>query len=525
MVHTYKTLKDAGYEVFPDIADQCLDYFGNGDVLDKSTIFVVVLNVPDQKDTAYILTTAETSIAHSKVIQNLEIELDRKHKFVSIQRINADKESVESFIQDAKEIEQSEKASIKTDDSPSLSKFKNVVKEAVQKGASDIHYYVDEDSAKYVFRIDGVLDEGQRMNVTAAREMMSAALNNASKGMSGFEDDTKPYDLPIEVLVAVKKGDAVVHEEVTLRLSRRGSKGYIGYKAVMRVNVKSNQSVTLSTCNYPSDQREILQGILNAPYGIFLATGPVGSGKSTTSSAMIEMFDQNRGGLTVEDPIEFDIQHPNIKQFQVDDNKPDLTLNAYLKVSLRQDPDLISIAEIRDNDVAKKVFEYSRVGTVMMSTLHTNEAIYTFPRLLDLGIPANELAASDTFLGILNQRLLRVICPSCKVKHPIDDVGHVWKHNSKGCKSCNKGFVPGRMTVSELLIPSVKDTDFITNRDWKGWRDDLLSRGFKTLALRAFELSRSGVICWDEVETKIPHAKIVKTHLDLFPGSLGEAIE
>ncbi|MDG1753282.1 MAG: ATPase, T2SS/T4P/T4SS family [Thalassotalea sp.] len=523
MVETYKTLKEKGLEVFKPLAQHCLTHLGSGRVDDEHTSFLIVLCKPNDNSVAYIVSTEHTASEKTRIIQNTETALDKKYKFVSIDRIISDRSSVDSFLQDAKEIklEENNKDDSSKDDSPSLVKFKNIISEAVQMRASDIHYYVGANSAKYEFRIDGVFSYEKQMNSTEAKEMMSAALNNAAKGMTGFEDDTKPFDLPIEVKVPVHKDNAIVFEEVTLRLSRRGKKGYPGYKAVMRVNVKSDQSVCLENCNYPEDQEAILQNILNAPYGIFLATGPVGSGKSTTSSAMLEMFDQERGGLTVEDPIEFDIKHPHIYQFQVDDNNPEMSLSKYLKVSLRQDPDLISVAEIRDTDVAKQVFEYSRVGTVMMSTLHTNEAIYTYPRLLDLGITVNELSASDTFLGILNQRLLRKICPHCKLEHKLAGVSSVWKHNPKGCDQCVNGRLKGRITVSELLIPDVEDARFIQTMQWKEWRDDLIKRGFKTLALRAFELSSKGIICWDEVETKIPHARVVQSQLALFPMPLG----
>lgn len=516
MDHTYKSLKEIGLEVYKPMAPQCLESYNNGVTSERNTSFLVVLSIPNTQNKAYLVMTEQTAASSPQLILNLETLLDKKYKFVSIERIISDKNSVESFLQDAKEIKPDAKGLVSTGDSPSYTKFKEIISDAVKFRASDIHYYVESNTAKYVFRIDSALNYEQRINSTEAREMMSAALNNAGKGLTGFEDDTKPFDLPIEVKVEVVKDGKVFYEDVTLRLSRRGNKGYDGYKAVMRVNVKSNQSVSLDSCNYPEDHEEILRSVLNAPYGIFLATGPVGSGKSTTSSAMLEMFDPERGGLTVEDPIEFDIKHPHIYQYQVDENASEMTLGKLLKNSLRQDPDLISVAEIRDKDVAKQVFEYSRVGTVMMSTLHTNEAIYTLPRLLDLGIPLNELSASDTFLGILNQRLLRKICPNCSIAVELDGFATVHKHNPDGCTNCDKGRLPGRVTISELLVPCLADAIFIQNQDWKNWRDDLIKRGFKTLALRALELSKDSVICWTDVLKKIPHASSVKEHLDLF---------
>jgi type II secretory ATPase GspE/PulE/Tfp pilus assembly ATPase PilB-like protein len=510
---SYKEMTENGYTVFSPFIKTSVELLGDSD--DETSHYLAVLSKKNSKDEAIILTTKKTAALIRQQLHNIEILLDNTHRFVDVKRVIADADTVRSFIKDAVDSQDEVVEGGLIDISQNFNKFRDIIALAVEMGASDIHYVVKPASARFAFRIDGTYSFSQQLKVIEAREMMSAALNNAASAITGLEDDIKIYDEKLFLKVEAKdKNGSVRQEDVTLRLSRRGFIGSSGYKAVMRVNVHSHQSKDLKALNYPPEQEKILSKVLNAPYGIFLATGPVGSGKSTTTSAMLEMFNPELGGMTVEDPIEFDIRHENIDQFQVDENNPDMTLKELLKASLRLDPDICSVAEVRDEEVAELVFRYSNVGTVMVSTVHTNEAIGAYERLNDLGIGLNALSAPDTFLGILNQRLLRRICPKCSLPHTIEGAGVVYKRNLEGCSSCKKGLLGGRITVAELLQPTLEDTPFILEKKWTSWRINLISRGFKTLALRALELSMDRKICWEEALTKIPHSDVVSQHIE-----------
>lgn len=510
MSDKYNELKSQGYTIFVPLAAHCVEFLSAVD-----TSYVVVLSSDSSRtDRAIVLVTAATNDDKAREIQNIVVRLNEVHGFVSTKIEIADQKSVREFLRDADAVKHesrkpAEKHTIESY-SPTLQRFASIISEAVRERASDIHYSVNETSASYVFRIDGLLQYERGMNVGEAREMLSSALQSCGRGFTGLEDDKKKIDVPIVINVEIDDAGVLKHEKVTLRLSRRGTDG--GYKATFRVIRTRRQHQSLQSLGFKKSQEDRLQDILDAPYGIFLATGPVGSGKSTANVALIESVDENRGGITIEDPIEYHINHRHIQQFQVDN--PD-ELQTLLKASLRHDPDIVGVSEIRDSSVAELVFSYSRVGTVMISTIHTNEAIGTFARLIDLGIPKSELASPDTFLGILNQRLMGVLCESCKIERHIEGIGVVYTHDIEGCQSCKNGRKPGRVAVAELLIPEHDDSPFIHKEDWYGWREHLIQKGFVTIALRALELSQQGIISWSDARKMIPHMKDIKRQLDL----------
>lgn len=510
MLRTYQEFKDEGFTVFGPMAGECTHLSRANP--DKPHYVIAVTQNTLRNEKVILLVTGRTQEEIPTKLQNLRTRLDENYGFVEIEVVVTGLETIRTYLSDAESLPQEESDNVNSDGgfetySTNLREFAEICSSSIRERASDIHYIVNESSAKYVFRIDGKLTYTRAMNPGKAREMLSAALQACGKGFTGLEDDTKKIDVPIVLNVEVDEGGVKKLETVTLRLSRRGIRG--GYKATFRVIRTKREHVSLATLGYPRDQENILDGILNAPYGIFLSTGPVGSGKTTANIALIESFDKDRGGMSLEDPIEYEIMHPNIEQFQVDGAEE---LAETLKASLRHDPNIIGVAEIRDERVAELTFGYSRVGTVMISTLHTNDAIGAFPRLLDLGISPAELASPDTFLGILNQRLLPVLCPACKIRCEDDDKGIYHRHDPIGCDECVSGKIPGRVAAAEILQPLVDDSPFILNQDWYGWREYLIRKGYKTTIMRVLELSAQGKVSWDDA-VFIPHFKEIGSQL------------
>lgn len=148
----------------------------------------------------------------------------------------------------------------------------------------------------------------------------------------------------------------------------------------------------------------------------------------------------------------------------------------------------------------------------MSSTLHTNDAITSFDRLCELGVTPKELSNTELFLGFLSQRLIKVICPHCSIEIEKHEA-KVFQRNIKGCGHCKEGYAGGLMAVAELLIPEEDDAPFIENKDWINWRKHLLSKGFKTMAIRAFELSIERKICFLDAERTVPSFKNVAAHM------------
>lgn len=515
----YQGLKKAGWSIFTPMAAECLTYAGDGNVSNKKTRFLVVLTSDKNREEALILATAATAEQFATRLQNIEIDLNVKYRFVSVRREVSDKQTLDSFLQDAKELKSKggKAANDSGVDTTAIAKFKGVVSDAIERGASDIHWWVEPNSSRIALRIDGDMAYEKGYNKLESREMISAVLQEYAPGFRGYESDSRQIDLPIDIIVDVADpvNGGTNKERVRLRLNRNGSKDREGYKATLRIQRTDRRHSDLSTLNYEPWMEEKLACMLNEPYGIFIATGKVGSGKSTTIKAMIELLPETKSGISIEDPIEFEYDHPNMTPVQVDSTDPRSTLEALLHSSLRQDPDFINVSEIRTPEVADDVLGHARVGCVMSSTLHTNDAITSFDRLCELGVSPKELSNTDLFLGFLSQRLMKNLCPHCSTEKQA--MGRtVYVKNPEGCSKCEGGYLPGRIAVAELLIPEEDDSPYIEKKDWVLWRKYLLEKGFKTMAIRALELTEHRRICYEDAWNGIPAFKRVGAHVELF---------
>lgn len=514
---TYQNLKKRGWKVFAPLASQCLTYCG--DTNNSNSRFVIVLCSEKERENALILTTAATAENFAQRLQNIENDINMQYRFVNCSRDISNKETLDSFLEDAKQLNVDKISGNNSEldiETTAISKFKAVVSDAISRGASDIHWWVEPNSSRVALRIDGDMSYEKGYNKHESREMISAVLQEFTPGFKGYESDSRPINLPIDLHVNVSDSNGgSVKEKVRLRLNRNGSKDREGYKATLRIQRTDRSHSDLSTLNYEPWMEKKLFTMLNEPYGIFVATGKVGSGKSTTIKAMIELLPHSKSGISIEDPIEFEYDHPNIHPVQVDDSDVRSTLEALLHSSLRQDPDFINVSEIRTPRVAEDVLGHARVGCVMSSTLHTNDAITSFDRLCELGISPKELANTDLFLGFLSQRLVKRLCPDCSTALKIESK-NVFVRNSDGCNQCDDGYLSGRTAVAELLIPEEDDSVFIERKDWVVWRKHLLSKGFKTMAIRALELTEQRQICYFDAVNGIPSFKNVNAHIELY---------
>jgi general secretion pathway protein E len=233
-----------------------------------------------------------------------------------------------------------------------------------------------------------------------------------------------------------------------------------GERVVLRLLDKNNVRLNLQDLGMTKTNRDVFSGLVRKPHGIILVTGPTGSGKSTTLYAgLSEINSKDRNILTVEDPIEFDLQ--GIGQTQVN-AKVDMTFARGLRAILRQDPDVVMVGEIRDLETAKISVQASLTGHLVMSTLHTNTAAGAITRLEDMGI--EPFLLSSSLLAVLSQRLVRTLCPDCKTSHIASEqectilgieFSEVSDHNiysPKGCATCNQTGYRGRTGIHELLV-------------------------------------------------------------------------
>jgi general secretion pathway protein E len=333
------------------------------------------------------------------------------------------------------------------DDAPIIKLINAMLGEAIKEGASDIHIETFETQLLVRFRVDGVLREILRPN-----RKMASMLVSRIKVMSKMDIAEKrvPQDGRITLRIAGRAVD--------VRVSTMPSSH--GERVVLRLLDKNNVRLNLQDLGMTKTNRSLFSTLVRKPHGIILVTGPTGSGKSTTLYAgLSEINSKDRNILTVEDPIEFDLQ--GIGQTQVN-TKVDMTFARGLRAILRQDPDVVMVGEIRDLETAKISVQASLTGHLVMSTLHTNTAAGAITRLEDMGI--EPFLLSSSLLAVLSQRLVRTLCPDCKISHiPSEQECVVLSikfteasdhnvHSPKGCATCNQTGYKGRTGIHELLV-------------------------------------------------------------------------
>ncbi len=343
------------------------------------------------------------------------------------------------------------------DDAPIIKLINAMLSEAIKEGASDIHIETFENQLIVRFRVDGVLREILRPN-----RKLSSMLVSRIKVMAKLDIAEKrvPQDGRITLRIAGRAVD--------VRVSTMPSSH--GERVVLRLLDKNNARLNLTDLGMTQANREHFSKLIRKPHGIILVTGPTGSGKSTTLYAgLSEINSKDRNILTVEDPIEFDLQ--GIGQTQVNP-RVDMTFARGLRAILRQDPDVVMIGEIRDLETAQIGVQASLTGHLVLSTLHTNTASGAITRLEDMGI--EPFLLSSSLLAVLSQRLVRTLCEDCKVPHQpneaecrILNIDH--KTNTqpvfgpKGCAACNQTGYRGRTGIHELLIVDEDTRELIHN--------------------------------------------------------------
>jgi MSHA biogenesis protein MshE len=333
------------------------------------------------------------------------------------------------------------------EEAPVVKLLQSVFEDATQVRASDIHIEPQEKKLVIRFRIDGLLHLQ-----TEADPKIASALVLRLKLMSGLDISEKrlPQDGRFNVKIRTSMVD--------VRLSTMPTQ--YGESVVMRLLNQGSGILTLDRIGMPPHILERVQAVLQRPSGMMLVTGPTGSGKTTTLYASLAKLNTpERKIITVEDPVEYRL--PGINQVQVHD-KIDLTFARVLRSALRQDPDVILVGEMRDQETVETGLRAAMTGHMVLSTLHTNDAMTTPIRLLDMGAPRYMVALSLQM--VLAQRLVRLICESCTVPYTLLPGEHEWLaqeigakvddhryFKGKGCSNCNGTGYLGRTGVYEML--------------------------------------------------------------------------
>jgi general secretion pathway protein E len=365
------------------------------------------------------------------------------------------------------------------DEAPIIRLVNSVLNQAAKEKASDVHI---EPMEKYVlvrFRRDGVLQE-----VVRTPKKFQPSITSRVKIMAGLNIAEKrlPQDGRIRIKVAGR--------DIDLRLSTIPVAH--GERIVMRLLDKTSTTLDLRSLGMREEVVAEMDGLIRRPNGIVLVTGPTGSGKTTTLySALVTINQPDVNILTIEDPVEYQIE--GIGQMQVNP-KIDFTFARGLRATLRQDPDVVLVGEIRDIETAEIAVQASLTGHLVFSTLHTNDAPSSITRLIDMGV--EPFLISSSVIGILAQRLIRVLCKDCRVPHKptpleLEQLGlapddprlkTATFYRAKGCPECGMTGYAGRSGLHELMVPNEEVKRLIVERADAGQvKKAAVRAGMKTL--------------------------------------------
>ena len=379
------------------------------------------------------------------------------------------------------------------ENAPIVVLVRSIIEQGIRRRASDIHIEPLPEDIRVRYRVDGVLDKGRRYS----RELMPAIIARI-KILSGMDISEKRKPQDGRISMAVARVDYDIRTSILPTV--------YGEKAVMRIASKGGFTRDKRELGFTEEELVCFDKMISQPHGIILITGPTGSGKSTTLYAIITSLNKDGINLiTIEDPVEAHI--PGVNQVQVNE-KVDLTFASALRSILRQDPDIIIIGEIRDQETAEIAVKSSITGHLVASTIHTNSAAGTITRMTDMGVEPYLL--SESLAGIIAQRLVRRLCADCKkLKEATDTEKHILGYPTNkpvkvyqpvGCIKCNDTGYIGRIGVYEILETSIRIKEAIR----KKWPTDAIeeiaeSEGMKPLRTRAVELVIQGITSVEEL--------------------------
>ncbi len=377
---------------------------------------------------------------------------------------------------------------------PIIRLLDNLIFRAVQDGATDIHVEPEEKLVRNRFRVDGLLRYGPHLP-----KELQGAVTARIKVMANL--DIAENRLPQDGRISFNSGG----REVDLRVSTFPTTH--GENLVLRILDRSKLVLGLEQLGFAPDQLTNFKRLLMHPNGIILASGPTGSGKTTTLySGLTYLNSEERNIMTIEDPVEYGI--PGIRQSQVN-VKAGLTFGAGLRSILRQDPDVIMVGEMRDEETVEIAIRAALTGHLVFSTLHTNDAAGAIPRLTDMG--AAPFLVSSALILVVAQRLVRVICTNCKEEAPPDPVvirriglqakeGELKVFQGKGCDKCDQTGYRGRIGIYEMLTVTPELTPLILERaDAGAIRRAARAQGMRTMVEDGIRKAIRGLTTLEEV--------------------------
>lgn len=416
--------------------------------------------------------------SHLMLLDDAEFEKKLLQKYQqesgNAQRMMEDLGSELDFYTLAEELPEQQDLLDEQDDAPIIRLINAMLSEAIKERASDVHIETYENELLIRFRIDGVLKK-----ILTPQRQLAALLVSRIKVMSKL--DIAEKRVPQDGRITLKIAGRAIDVRVSVLPASHGE------RVVMRLLDKGSVSLDLPHLGMDQGALASLLRLIALPHGILLVTGPTGSGKSTTLYSLLNQInDGHRNIMTIEDPVEFELN--GISQTQVNP-KVDMTFARGLRALLRQDPDVVLIGEIRDSETAQIAVQASLTGHLVLSTLHTNTAIGAITRLRDMGVEPFLLASSLS--GVLAQRLLRRLCPYCRESYLLSPAQcellqlpsapplHAWR--AAGCEHCHGQGYRGRLAIHELLLVNEPVRKAIHQQESELYIEQLLGERRQTL--------------------------------------------
>ncbi len=377
---------------------------------------------------------------------------------------------------------------------------------AMQKNASDIHFETSERCMKIRFRIDGILRQLDLGNMQRVVDSYACEIVSRIKilGSLDIAERRLPQDGSFRSVVRRDNSNSKVDFRISVIPS------YHGENIVIRILDKQKAPTTLTDLSFSQPLHERMMDLLKNNSGIILVTGPTGSGKSTTLyTSLMETYEPGKKILTAEDPIEY--VYDEFMQCEVKE-RIGLSFAKYIRSFLRHDPEIILIGEIRDQETAEMAVRASQTGHLVLSSLHTTDALSSVNRLKGLGVSSDMIASS--LLGVLSQRLVRKICTNCKEEYRPENSHEIMKclpdsltyYKGTGCEQCDYTGYRGRMPLAELWVPSSEDLSLILREKD---HDQLLKSSLQSTLFMVDEALcklREGSTTIDELLRVVPHA-------------------
>jgi type IV pilus assembly protein PilB len=465
--------------------------------IEEGRLTIAMLEPTDIEASDEIATVTQLPITRCGMEKQLFSELMRKHYGTTAARM------AESLAGDADEVDNLDHNvdAIETDnilvmaEQPTLINLVNLLLlEAIQQRASDVHIEPFETELKVKYRVDGVLVEQ-----TPPPKHLQAALTGRIKIMSSMNIAERyvPQDGHIALRFEGRKVDIRVSTVPTL----------YGESVVMRILDKSTLPLDLLSLGMNQAMQDKMDKLIEKPHGLVLVTGPTGSGKTTSLyAALNKLYDPRKKIITIEDPVEYELT--GINQIPVNP-KRGLTFAAGLRAILRQDPDIIFVGEIRDGETADIAIRSALTGHLIFSTIHTNDAVSSIGRLVDMGVEPYLVAS--VLEGVLAQRLGRKICNDCKKHIPLSsDLSHRLTANElplfsegmwigEGCDKCNNSGFKGRVGFFELVVIDPKVRGAISDNRTASELTSLLPDSHITMRTDAIHKAAKGITTIGEV--------------------------